>query len=630
MDNNYKYFKYKIKYLKLKKIIGGELDKNLINKNLIKIINNFIQRANNMKKQLYTKYSKDWDIFKISDANIKFGDKITNYIKMCNETDINMLQQKFSNEIAILKKIILEKLGIQPSKIDWFKLSSSNLINYSLYIIREYLVCLVLCTACIINDKIANIKTKSINININNKCILINDFANKHFEIGKYFIITISGSELISSDIDVNITTFNLSSFWMEVIEELIESIEWFNHFKWRVDFYGDFTSFFSLTNINNNTYTYPILKYKIKTKIQLLIYSVISFFKHHNSNKFTEYESILNQLCEIFIEYNFVDLIEEYNVVDLIEEYNVVDLKEEYNVVDLKEEKEIIRSKIIRYGKNVADKIKNFILNDHIYRENRVINNNTDLPKSEHQIQSERFRQNYYQNALNIDKYITEVKKNPNIFSIDDLSILITKANLYREENYLLFDSIIHIVTCPLSSKNNTDLNIITDIKIDSNNQLFKQNSCDILFIENYILSIIEQFGFMIHNLIDNEDEICNLTANKYFNRILKALEQIKIIIHNQIPNSNLELNIFDEDLKKAKKISDNISCLKINRSTNTKTLNITNCYIKNYSTENYSNELCKFDKTINNIDLIKMFKKLINQLSKLLKIIKKFNNTV
>jgi hypothetical protein len=116
--------------------------------------------------------------------------------------------------------------------------------------------------------------------------------------------------------------------------------------------------------------------------------------------------------------------------------------------------------------------------------------------------------------------------------------------ANLYREENYILIDSIIHVVQCLQSTSiepderiNKTSLKILSMVEL--NKELFIQNPCDSLPLYSYVLSTIEQYSFMIHYLTELP---CHITANKYFNRILHAFQKIINILQQTYPQKNFE----------------------------------------------------------------------------------------
>jgi hypothetical protein len=127
----------------------------------------------------------------------------------------------------------------------------------------------------------------------------------------------------------------------------------------------------------------------------------------------------------------------------------------------------------------------------------------------------------------------------------IQKYSLALAEANKYREENYMLLDTIYHIVTCMQSSIINNDQCVLSEPTLTS--------ICNCLSPNNYILSIIEQFGYLLHKLYQKENNTfitCSIDANKYFERIMKGLEKIKIF--DEKKNSNPEIELLYNGIQK------------------------------------------------------------------------------
>ena len=180
-------------------------------------------------------------------------------------------------------------------------------------------------------------------------------------------------------------------------------------------------------------------------------------------------------------------------------------------------------------------------------------------------------------------------------------LPLAIGEANLYRDENYMVLDTVLHIVKC-------TQNNIVVKPTIYEK----VTNPCPILNEFSYLLSIIEQYGYMMHYLYDSESK-CNLSANKYYNRILDALTKIciiKLINLNQLKEKIDAIKLY-KDLEELKQISDEILELKKIRSSDGNIEKL--CYVTINET-NYT-KLQETLTRVNEIDLESELNKIIEQ---------------
>lgn len=491
------------------------------------------------------------------------------YNKIIILNSIELLINQFKEEIDNIYLHIQKNI----KNINWFNLSGIGDIDNQkiIYSIREYIVCIIFLTAYKINDILYAIDVKQIELIKG----LMRE-SKKELLIGQYFSIEISGSKLISSDIDVNIYALGNSSFWMSIIEDLVELIPWFNHTMWRVDFYGDI--FKEIDQLGQCQY--PNLKYNIQnTKSILLQEACISFFK--NSEIIFESSEIKNNIKNLI------------NLIDIFHKFNKSTFDD--NILIQAYEKSL----------SINEKIKE----DHAYRKSRIEDHSLQ-PKKDN------MRERYYNKLKEIDDVIIKIK-NPNIElcnSIDEFAIKIAKANHYREENYLVIDTILHIVTCIQSN--------LPQNKIKCNDFFCLYDPCN-LDPTSYIYSIIEQYGFLIHSI--GKDK-CNLTANKYYNRILNGFE--KII--NQLVENDKITNIKELLIKNIDE-SNKISCLKNIRS-NSNDVETTNCKTYNVDrfildTNNKPKDLCeniyinKIPTEINILDNINILKKVRHLINKFIK---------
>lgn len=264
---------------------------------------------------------------------------------------------------------------------------------------------------------------------------------------------SILGSTTLLSDIDVTIQALN-ASLWIAVIEDLWEQTNWFDHSKWQVDLYGDFTM---------------IGEYYIDTRffskyimIKLLKLAVVSYFKHDNSNNFNN--EILNKLINWCI----------------------------FNSGLL-----ITLDDVITFAKNKSSTLKT--ASREIYYQK--LGESEELQKQ--------IRDSLYSTKL--DKYKTNEL-------LGNVMISLSEANLYREENYILPSTVIHVVRCEQAKETG-----------NSCAPIILKSACCSLSSFVYTLSAIEQLGYLLHNL-ENDKSICNLSAGKYFGRLIRAFSKTSL----------------------------------------------------------------------------------------------------
>jgi hypothetical protein len=89
--------------------------------------------------------------------------------------------------------------------------------------------------------------------------------------------------------------------------------------------------------------------------------------------------------------------------------------------------------------------------------------------------------------------------------------------ANLHREENYILPSTVIHVVKIEQGKED-----IVQQCK-PLRATLARCSMSDVV----YILSAIEQLGYMQENLTKKDKEVCNMPAGKYFGRLMRALKE-------------------------------------------------------------------------------------------------------
>lgn len=106
---------------------------------------------------------------------------------------------------------------------------------------------------------------------------------------------------------------------------------------------------------------------------------------------------------------------------------------------------------------------------------------------------------------------------------------IHLARANLYREENYVLPSTVVHIVRLEQGMVTSVDSGEYDETcgKI-----LTKIARCSLDRFA-YLLSAIEQLGYMQANL---QSETCTLSAGKYFGRFVRALEAANVSVSSEI----------------------------------------------------------------------------------------------
>lgn len=176
--------------------------------------------------------------------------------------------------------------------------------------------------------------------------------------------------------------------------------------------------------------------------------------------------------------------------------------------------------------------------------------------------------REIYYKKLSEAEKLQTNIIKK---FKVKDMSedlntllgeciISLGEANLYREENYILTSTVIYIV------------------KIEQGKDIMK-NRCDPLYtsiancslgLYTYILSAIEQLGYMLHK--EHETGLnCSLGEGKYFGRFIRSIGHanhstgiMATMTENEKYLRTLDIISEIEALKKSRSIdrNDDITC--------------------------------------------------------------------
>jgi hypothetical protein len=261
----------------------------------------------------------------------------------------------------------------------------------------------------------------------------------------------ILGSTTLLSDIDVTIESKE-SSVWISMMEDLWEATKWFDHSKWAVDLYGDFTMI--------GDYYMDTRSFNKETLTEMLKLAVVSFYKHDNSDLFDS--KILKKLIKWCI-------------------------KNQGLLIDIDD--------IINYSKDKSKEIK-LETRETYYKELKAAE---DL----------RIKINIMLNPENLDKELTNQL-------LSELVIHLSNANLYREENYILPTTVVHVVKTEQAKEGG---------KGDCKPLLIKLAFCSLSpFV--YFLSAIEQLGYMLFNLSESDSK-CSLSAAKYFGRLVRALNR-------------------------------------------------------------------------------------------------------
>jgi len=451
MDYKEKYHKYKVKYLEL---LGNQIGSG----NSFKINSSFSFFSNRIKEHSG----------KIIPRLITWLDKI--------KTDLDPIK-KF---IEIMDEIKKDSNGLS---VNWFNLSKNLEEIKNLWGLRECIVAISFQTA-----------SRIVELN-EGKTIKIGKNKNRIINV-KNALINILGSNSLLSDIDISIESI-YSSTWISIIEDLWESTNWFNHSKWRVDLYGDFTMIGEYY-IDTKYFDKEILK-------KLLELAVVSFFRHSKSLQFDL--KLLDHLV------NWATLEQ-----GLLIDKNEIISKSKLKVLEIKKESREKYYFELKQAENFQIEIKKFI-------ESKTLN------------------------KLEMNNLLGKVM------------IHLGEANLYREENYILPSTVIHIVKIEQgkNSSSGSCIPLLSKIARCSLNSFM------------YILSAIEQLGYLQQNLTDGK-VICSLPASKYFGRLLKAIHQSLNeieILHNIISKDNeltkllLIANNFEKEKKeKASRGNSNIFC--------------------------------------------------------------------
>jgi len=125
---------------------------------------------------------------------------------------------------------------------------------------------------------------------------------------------------------------------------------------------------------------------------------------------------------------------------------------------------------------------------------------------------------------------------------------ISLGEANLYREENYILPSTVIHVVRCEQAKENG-----------DSCIPIILKSACCSLSSFVYILSGIEQLGYLLHNL-DQDKVTCNIPAGKYFGRLVRSINKASISTSTKLVEEK-------QSIKDLLKLSDSLSKVKKER---------------------------------------------------------------
>jgi hypothetical protein len=134
------------------------------------------------------------------------------------------------------------------------------------------------------------------------------------------------------------------------------------------------------------------------------------------------------------------------------------------------------------------------------------------------------------------------------------EVIIALGKANLYRNENYILTSTTTHIVKIEQAKEIATD---------HCNPLLTKVAKCS-LSKYAYVLSAIEQLGYLQYKVISSAKS-CSLGANKYFGRFVRAIKEVPELISDiKIYNQCLKItDILDkEKTKRSEKNNLNQDC--------------------------------------------------------------------
>lgn len=317
--------------------------------------------------------------------------------------------------------------------------------------------------------------------------------------------VQILGSTGLLSDIDVTVDSPAASS-WVAVMEDLWQETEWFVHAKWRIDIYGDFNT---------------INKYFIDTRfvsktalIELTTSALCSYFRNYNLEK--ENNDVLQHLLSWLK--NQYGLLFDSNLLITDARNRLLAIPKED-----KDQREIYYDLLVAAEAAKAD-LANLLLADAI--DENEVNELTEL-----------------------------------------IVVALSKANLYRFENYILPTTVIVHVIVEQGNSGPTPAEATCAVA-------FKQtNPRCVLGSYHYILSAIEQMGFLHHALAEThegvveditEAQVCNLGATKYLGRFLRAcneassgIYQVNSLVEPQRKYADL-LRFSEALLREKKKRSD------------------------------------------------------------------------
>ena len=295
------------------------------------------------------------------------------------------------------------------------------------------------------------------------ECIL----ARSLYEAGKTMdfpiYANILGSTTLLSDIDVTIESRH-SSRAIEFIEDLWAGLHWFDHDAWRVDLYGDFTM---IGDFYMNMY-----RLDKDAKRELLELATASYLRHHNSSDFKK--GVLERLIHL-----------------------------------ASPDTGVTSEAILSAAKNIMHDID--------------------------ELESDVHRQRYYKlleaaeilhDAIyeSVQKTTPAIQNETLVGMVGSVLIHLARANLYREENYVLPSTVVHVVRIEQGSAHD-------DYDTSCSYILTKIAKCSLDGFA-YLLSAIEQLGYMQAHLLD---ETCSLPAGKYFGRFLRALQASHISINER-----------------------------------------------------------------------------------------------
>jgi hypothetical protein len=518
MDSNYfnKYLKYKTRYLKYKNIqIGngiGDSEAKSDDSSQIYVEKLNLDEDEDKDKRLHSNNG-------MNKIYISLKNRIEDYIQILldNENikkyieenirifsfDINVLMNILDNKLNNIESIIflyddimdyllaIKDIIYLNKKVDWFNFEADLDIIKQLYVIREFIVHITIIIEYKINDMLA--KDKRTEIVIRDKPIkslrLLND--------GEYFEINISGSKELLSDIDININANGNTTFHITILEKLVDKHEWFDHTLWRVDFFGD-TTYVKIYDDMKKEYIYYYIDtryYDKNTKEQLFMYAIVSMLKH--SSEYLKYEDTIKFFIHklallIDIDTNIVD--------DLFEKATII--KSELSTYDTETKDNKYREKLL-----ILDKMINTMYYKIVTSQNKSMFN-IILGK--------------------VGNYKLPIESLFNKFVLST-----AEANIYRDENYILLGTVLHVVSCMQIGNNKCE-------KYECQDKFITCNPCCTLDNFNLILSAMEQLGYILYKLLyddeisDNKFYKCTTVANKYFIRFIEALNKYEYNTNN------------------------------------------------------------------------------------------------